>query len=733
MGSMRKFLRACALGGPVRALGVMSVIFCGGLAAALPAATFADANIAPSPVAAAPGLPDGRVNEQVTPHNKFGNQAGIFVSGAGESTQAGTIFAGADGNEVFYADTGPIGETPEGYDYFSVARHSGSSWASHAAFPRPFNVQGIFNSGPENLGVSADAKRTIFTSQGRYAPEQPVVHGTGPNIYMYDEDGTLAWLGKPTIADPQYATPPSGVAPALTLGGSPDYHTVFFSYPGSIATRDLERDPALGDISRDEVIRTTGHGVGGLYEWRDGSLNNAAVLPDGHIDPYGAASAEGSFQEEVRPGTPMNGIADEGKRLFFVSPDPASESGRPTELYVRTTDGAAEHTVLVSRDELLPASGGQAAAAPTGVVGPLELRNDHYSGHMFASPDGSRVFFQSNDRLVPKAPNDENVKEYVFDLNTETLAYVPVTVLQEASSLDGSRALLLQMEGTAAKALDLWSDGHITEITPLEGVVKAATSTKDGGVFAFETNAALPGFNNGGGGISEAYRYDVASNTLSCVSCPPAGVQPTGGASLSHAHAVSAVWLFDFATADRNLSADGSEVFFDTSDGLVPQDTNGLTDVYEWKNGVVYLLSSGTSTHPSFFGDISESANDVYFSSLEGLTPEDQDEAYDVYDARVPRPGDTPPATAVPCQGEVCQGPPSVPSLLGSPASATFSGLGNISPTKPKATVKKKAKPKLKKKPKKKVRAKKKTGKTSSAGKAKKSARRAGKSDRRAG
>jgi len=51
-----------------------------------------------------------------------------------------------------------------------------------------------------------------------------------------------------------------------------------------------------------------------------------------------------------------------------------------------------------------------------------------------------------------------------------------------------------------------------------------------------------------------------------------------------------------------------------------------------------------------------------------------------VYDARVPHPGDNPPAAAVPCEGSVCQGPPNVPSPLTPPASATFSGLGNPAP-----------------------------------------------------
>jgi hypothetical protein len=41
------------------------------------------------------------------------------------------------------------------------------------------------------------------------------------------------------------------------------------------------------------------------------------------------------------------------------------------------------------------------------------------------------------------------------------------------------------------------------------------------------------------------------------------------------------------------MSDDGSYVFFDTDDALVPQDTNGTQDVYEWEDGHVYLISGG--------------------------------------------------------------------------------------------------------------------------------------------
>jgi hypothetical protein len=118
-------------------------------------------------------------------------------------------------------------------------------------------------------------------------------------------------------------------------------------------------------------------------------------------------------------------------------------------------------------------------------------------------------------------------------------------------------------------------------------------------------------------------------------------------------------------------------VFFESREALLPQDTNGKEDVYEWEGGKLYLLSSGHSPESSFFEGIGESGGDAFFMTSEGIAPGDKDGGYDVYDARIPRPGDNPPE-AIPCTGSVCQGPPSVPQLLGSPASADFNGVGNL-------------------------------------------------------
>jgi len=98
-----------------------------------------------------------------------------------------------------------------------------------------------------------------------------------------------------------------------------------------------------------------------------------------------------------------------------------------------------------------------------------------------------------------------------------------------------------------------------------------------------------------------------------------------------------------FQNAALGAAADGSSVFFETSFQLVPQDTNGITDVYERRGGQTTLLSNGPSgsggrrdalggTPP--FAIVSEDGSHVYFHSTAQLVPQDTDDDYDVYVAR---------------------------------------------------------------------------------------------------
>jgi hypothetical protein len=671
------------------------------LGAILPAAAGAFATAAPPPVfSTAPGLPDNRVYEQVSPADKSGNEAGASTSHVliREGRNEAYAVAAGDGNSALFTGTGPFGETASPLTLFFVAQRTASGWKTRSVMPSQQETAaefgGILNSVPVYLYPSADLSHAMFQPErGRFAGLETTcaqLHfSVRPELYLAGSDPFVpaTWLDQPEIPNPIKVCREFGEAGA-PVGGSPDLSTAYFTVPGTLLPEDASRAPNAGERI---VGGSYFYQAWGFYEYREGALHEAGVLPNGRLDPFGAVPAA-SGHARSRIG---NQVSSDGSRAFFVSPDPASCTynggtndcvADPPQLYVRE-NGAK--TVLVSQSQL---PGKMGEPAPDGT---FRMSSGSY---VFASPDGSQAFFQSVDKLTSDAPEgppgNTSPKTYAFDLNTGTLTYLPgVSGQILATDTDGSSMAFLDSSVSPAQ-LDLWSagpgGGSVTPITQLPdgGGVEPARMSSDGSVVVFMATG-LPGFNDAGS--SEIFRYEVAGNTLSCVSCAPTGVA-SGFTSMSQMINQEITQpSFDPGVVDeRGISSDGSRVFFQTSAALTPQDTNTRPptnyegesvqndfDVYEWENGVIYLISPGKGLQNSYFLDNSENGDDMFFATTQGLAPGDTDGAYDVYDARVPHAGDNPPPAAVPCQGSVCQGPPNVPAPLGAPASATFSGLGN--------------------------------------------------------
>jgi hypothetical protein len=196
---------------------------------------------------------------------------------------------------------------------------------------------------------------------------------------------------------------------------------------------------------------------------------------------------------------------------------------------------------------------------------------------------------------------------------------------------------------------------------------RTAEVSPDGQYAAFGSHIALTGVHDSG---PEIFMYDFAAARLFCVSCSPDGESNSGATTPPLADA--------FGTQRQRDVLDDGRVFFTSQAALVPQDTNGQDDVYEWENGEVHLVSSGTSDSPSILADASEDGSNVFFTTAQALVPEDKDEIVDMYDARVDG-GFPAPVVATPCGGsEECQGAVPVMPTLEAPTSTTFSGAGNV-------------------------------------------------------
>src|ERR1044072_5066178 len=188
--------------------------------------------------------------------------------------------------------------------------------------------------------------------------------------------------------------------------------------------------------------------------------------------------------------------------------------------------------------------------------------------------------------------------------------------------------------------------------------------TPDGRHAAFMSAEGQTGYDNAG--KTEVYKYTFGSG-LECASCRPSGEPPTGDASI----------------VGRALSADGDRLFFKSDDAVLPQAQSSLSNVFEYVDGEIRLLTPGDGAAAVLAG-ASASVDDVFIATFEVLAPKGQGPVFAIYDARVN--ADVPPQQApAECQGEGCRTAPTAPPQLASPGSAKFEAPGTI--TAPKSKV----------------------------------------------
>jgi hypothetical protein len=258
-----------------------------------------------------------------------------------------------------------------------------------------------------------------------------------------------------------------------------------------------------------------------------------------------------------------------------------------------------------------------------------------------------------------------------------------------------------------------------------------ARVSPDGRWLAFMSDRSLTGYDNhdavSGHPDEEVFVYHAepsGSGRLVCASCDPTGARPVGveyeklglvkgdrvwprGAWIAANVPGWTPYKVNHALHQSRYLSDEGRLFFNSSDALVAQDINHNQDVYEYEpvdvggcsdtfvvgaGGCVGLVSSGQALGESAFLDASESGDDVFFLTGEQLVSGDVDTSVDVYDAHTC-------STGVPClsepvappectTAESCRAAPlPQPAAFGAPASATFSGAGNVSATGAKPVV----------------------------------------------
>jgi uncharacterized protein YegP (UPF0339 family) len=568
-------------------------------------------------------LPDCRAYEQVSPVEK--NNSDVNNAFAGSVNQQTSV----DGERVFYESNGAFPGSLEGNSLSQYLASRGPSGWSTRAVGLPLTANHV--PGGEGVDYSLPLSPDLSTGVLKQAEPALAAGAPGPGIWNLYVGHLAAGSYQPVTN----TTPPnrSGLSfEAFFQGASTDFSHVIF-WANDALTPEAPY-PALN-----------------LYEWVEGQLHLVGLIPTSGTSCTGAecTPADGSQaggRAVTGGGTPVptHAISADGSRIVF------SVAEGFEHIYDRLNGTT---TVDVSASQRTPSAGN-----------PTATYHD-------ASVDGSHVLFTSPGALTNDAVVGSGVNLYDYDVETGRLSDLTAAnevevqglagISEDASHVyfvaDGVLATNSNSQSDTAIAgkpnLYLWNGGQTTFIATLGGedvhdwgepLEQAARVTPDGAHLAFDSVASPTGYDNTdantGEPDTETYLYDAAANRLICASCNPSGARPIGPSELH--------WTESTLYVLRNLTADGSRLFFTSRDALLPGATNGLFNVYEWEadgsgscqssadnSGCLYLISSGSGSSNSYFADASASGNDVFFETATSLVGQDEDSFADLYDARV--------------------------------------------------------------------------------------------------
>jgi hypothetical protein len=713
----------------------------------------------------ASALPDGREWEQVSPVDKYG--ATIFsLSHPG----VGAVQAAAGGDAVTYLASSSTEPEPRGKinttQVFSMHKTDGSPWSTRdlsTPHESPIDVSnGDYDLFSSNLSLGVrDMQIGQFTS---LAPEvfPPDTESTPYLRHNFECQTSSSTCFTPLLTSaPGYADVEEGTefgGRTTFMGANPDFQNLIVSSSVELTGVPIGAQPAvLYEYSTVDTPIKAPHLVSVLPAGEGGKAVSGGLGGHARLDTRGAVSTDGSrvfwsvvstvehptlglyMRDTVREETIRLDLPEVGAGQGEVSPEYQLASANGERVYFtdsqRLTDSSSAKGQDLYECRIVETEGHLSCE-----LRDLTSGNDGESasvqGSIAASSDnGTVLYFVANGALT-ETPNARHERAVPGDCNLAGVAgdRCNLYVWREDPSTGVTQVHFVATLSFGDR--NVWATEAAGSIRPI-----AARVSPNGRYFSFMSELSLTGYDNrdarSGQLDKEVFLYDSQTEKLVCASCNPSGVRPAGveategvgdlfadsaiNGGMWYAATIPAWTLYENHTAfsQSRFLSDSGRLFFDSSDSLVPQDSNGNQDVYEYEppageghpfgdtctsqstaysarnEGCIGLISSGTSPAESVFLDASESGNDVFFLTASNLAATDIDGAFDVYDAHVCSPeslcSPTPSAPPPACVGDACQSPAAAPEDP-TPGSLSFQGPGNIVPAlaeKPKTTSKK--------------------------------------------
>ena len=588
-------------------------------------------------------LPDCRAYELVTPSNADGRP---LEFPRGEADLFPTEVASPNGGSfVFQATGGPLAEPAEGngvIDVYQASRTAGG-WRTLRRLS-PSGAQ-LGEAQPQPGGVSADGQFAVVNiSKPTLGTEGSLSTPGADSAYVQRPDGSFELVGVGSLGEEREAE-------ARWISPQGD-HLIFSTGGGQIPAQEAKQlEPNAAPTGTPAVYDRSALG---------GPTHVISLLP-GDVPLVGEAIYQGASSDgavvafRVGVGGPLYVRIDDSSTVLVPT------VGGGTQTFAGLT-GNGDHLFFVEGGDVFSFDTSAATTERVTNVGNAEL--------VTVSSDGSHVYFISESQI-----NGEGIAGkpdlFVWDAASKATTFIATV---SAADL-----------GEQQPRLNSWT----TRVVNAEGNPRShgpgfssARTTPDGSVIAFESEAKLTSYDNAH--HKEIYRYDTRDHSLLCVSCNPSGIPAVFSARFEDPEASR----LSSQTIINNLSSDGERVFFETEEALVPGDVDGNNDIYEWRGGAeptISLISSGRTPlypaeggEPSFvnvIGAITPSGSDVFFLTLDALTPTagaDGNRAF--YDAR--EDGGFPEPLDLPCQGEACRPASGIPSLAQT-VTSTFTGADN--------------------------------------------------------